>query len=623
MPVLVPFSRVRVTAPLVVAWQNALIEQGLAHQWRMCEETGRNENFRLAARGAKGGFIGRYYNDSDVYKLAEAVAYAYSLRPEPELKAILDECETLFEGAMADDGYICNFIRIDHPEKRYLSLAAKHELYCMGHLLEAACAYEETLGGGRWRRLAERVADHVGATFGPGIRKGYCGHEELEIGLARTGADFARPQDTALSRWMTDERGTRPSPFENEIDDPDSLAFAPTLPNIWCRHGEYDGSYAQDDKPLREQTTAVGHAVRAMYQFIGAMDGHGTSDACLNQTLQTIWSSLTERRMYVTGGIGSSFANEGFTTDFDLPNATAYAETCAGIGLCMWAARMGVAFGEGRFFDVFERSLFNGVLSGMDLATTAYHYENPLESTGHHERKPWFECACCPPNLARFVLSLGRYLVSWKGDTVSVNVPLGLEAQAEMNGVPVRVVVESEYPHRGTVVVRVHPETPVTGTLRLRVPSAATTWSCPNHTHPEHGYLAWTKEWRDGDEVRMDLELRAEFMRCDPRVAGNIGRVAVQRGPLVYCLEEKDLGARVQRFAIDESAGLTETAEPDPRVGHRLHVHGAVDAGDWHGPLYQAKARQLMPVTAALVPYATWGNRGAGSMQVWLATLRA
>ncbi|MBX3110613.1 MAG: glycoside hydrolase family 127 protein [Fimbriimonadaceae bacterium] len=620
---LAPHTRVRVTAPLVVAWQDALIHQGLSHQWRMCEETGRTENFRRVARGEKGGFAGRYYNDSDVYKLAEAAAYAHALTPEPHLKAILDEALGLVEGAQHADGYVGTFISLAHPDKRYLCLAAKHEMYCMGHLLEACCAAEEVLGGGRWQALGESVADHLVSTFGPGRRRGYGGHEEVEIGLARTARQFGRPGDLELSRWMTDQRGTRPSPFEDEINDPVSLAFAPTLPTIWCDAGKYDGSYAQDDKPLRDQTTAVGHAVRAMYQYCGAMDVYGGDDTGLSEALLRIWSSLTERRMYVTGGIGSSFANEGFTTDFDLPNRTAYAETCAGIGLCMWAARMGAAFGDGRFFDIFERSLFNGVLSGMDFAGTAYHYENPLESEGDHIRQPWFDCACCPPNIARFILSLGRYLVSWGGGTVSVDVPLAMEAQAEMSGVPVKVVVESEYPHKGSVVVRVHPQSPVYGTLRVRVPGTATTWSCPGHTHPAHGYLSWTKEWKDGDEVVLDLELRPEFLRCDPRVNANIGRVAVQRGPLVYCLEEKDLGARVQRFVVDESAGLTESSDADPRVGHRLHVHGAIDAADWHGPLYQAKARQMMPVTAALVPYATWGNRGQGSMQVWLAAGRA
>ncbi|MBS1707142.1 MAG: glycoside hydrolase family 127 protein [Armatimonadetes bacterium] len=619
---LAPHTRVRVTAPLVTAWQDALIDRGLAHQWQMCEETGRTENFRRAARGEKGGFVGRYFNDSDIYKLAEAVAYAVQIRKSPELTNILGQCVTLIEEAQEADGYIDTYFQLEHPDKRYLNLAAKHEMYCMGHLLEACCAHEEAVADGRLRRVAERVADHLADTFGPDKRKGYCGHEEVELGLARTGIEFHRPQDIELSRWMTDMRGSRPSPFEDEINDPTSLAFAPFLPQLWCKGGKYVGAYGQDDLPLREQTTAVGHAVRAMYQFAGAMDVYGASDPALNTALQTIWHGLVERRMYVTGGIGSSHTNEGFTSDYDLPNKTAYAETCAGIGLCMWAARMGVAFGDATYFDVFERSLFNGVLSGMDFTTTAYHYENPLESSGDHVRQPWFDCACCPPNLARFVLSLGRYLVSWSGGTVSVNVPLAMEAQATMNGVDVRVQVESDYPHHGQVVVRLFPAAPVHGTLRLRVPGSCSTWSCPEGGKANQGYLEWTREWKEGDEIRLDLSLRAEFVRCNPHVTSNIGQVAVHRGPLVYCLEERDLGGKVQRFAIEESAGATESGDPDVRIGHRLHVYGTLDATDWHGSLYQTKQRQLMPVTAAMVPYATWGNRGPGSMQVWLATTR-
>ncbi len=589
----------------------------------MCEETGRIENFRRVAKGEKGGHQGIYFNDSDVYKLLEAMAYSLLVQPTPDVRDMVGEAVGLIEAAQEQDGYINTFIHLEHPDKRYLSLAAKHEMYCMGHLLEACCAYESALGDGRLKSVATRVADHLASTFGPDKRKGYGGHEEIEMGLARTGIEFDRPQDVALSKWMTDTRGTRPSPFEDEINDPVSREFSPWLPSLWCKAGKYDGAYGQDDLPLSEQTTAVGHAVRAMYQYCGAMDSRCHGDTALDSTLQTIWSNLVGRRMYVTGGIGSSPANEGFTDDFDLPNRTAYAETCAGIGLCMWAARMGVAFGKGEYFDVFERSLFNGVLSGMDLTATAYHYENPLESTGAHVRQPWFVCACCPPNVARFVLSLGRYVASWSRGTVSVNVPLGMEVEANMNGVPVKVVVESAYPHGGQVIVRVHPSQPVKGTLRVRVPSSVSTWSSPDGGELADGYLSWSREWNDGDQVRLDLVIRPEFVRCDPRVGHNIGHVSVKRGPLVYCLEEVDLGSKAQRFAIDEAAGLKDESDPDPRVGNRLRAEGLLDETDWNGPLYQSKERRLTPASVALVPYATWGNRSTGSMQVWLTTARA
>lgn len=597
--------------------QTALLAQGLEHQWQMCDDTGRLENFRRVARSERNTFVGRAYNDSDVHKIAEATAYALVLDPESPLRARFDEYVRLVEGAQEADGYLNTKFTLDHPEKRYMGLSAWHELYNMGHFLEAVCASAENGLSDRLTAVGWKVADHVYDTFGPGRRKGYCGHQEMELALARFARVTNDDKYLELSRWMTDMRGTRPSPFEQEMLDPERLAFSRGYESLVMVEGKYEGVYCQDDRPLRDQTEAVGHSVRAMYQFCGALDGYGNTDPQLNHALQTIWNNLVTKRTYLTGGVGSSGQNEGFTFDYDLPNRSAYAETCAGIGLCFWAARMSRTFGDSTYDDMFERSLFNGVLSGMNTDGDEYFYENPLESRGDRQRKPWYDCACCPPNIARFLLSIGQYCVSSSDDTVTVHLPLTGEYTVQLGKGHVTVHIEGDYPWDENITVRTTSDVPFK--LRLRIPG----W-CDGATVTTGGKRkAYAAGWAvleakaGTDQATLDLPMPVQRIKSDPRVLENLGRVAFQRGPVVYCLEGVDLGAPAQTFAA--KPGKVTLDGPIGPATVTVSVPGVLDAPHWDAPLYAPQTHvHPTPTTARFVPYFVWANRGQSTMEVWV-----
>lgn len=599
----IPLSQITVTDPFWLAWQQALIERGLAHQWRMCEETGRLENFRRAAAGESGGFQGLYYNDSDVYKLLEATVYAAHLAPASAWRSRMREVFDLIASAQMPDGYIHTFFQLDHPEKRFLSLAAKHEMYCMGHLIEACCAAGELFRDETAIGIARRVYDCLNSTFGPGKRLGFCGHQELELALCRLSDLVGDEGPRELAKWMTDRRGERPSPFEAEMADPTASAFSPWLPTLMNKGGKYDGAYAQDDKPLREQTQAVGHAVRAMYQFCGALDAYGGSDARLMRALETIWSNLTERRMYVTGGIGSSHRNEGFTADYDLPNRDAYAETCAGIGVVFWGWRMGVITGEAAYFDEVERSLYNGVISGMSFDAETYHYVNPLETDGTHVRKPWFDCACCPPNIARLVLSVGRYIATRGNDgQISINLPIACEIRDEF----LSIEVDGSYPWHGDFRITADRETSV----RFRRPGFA---------NPDGRARYETVSVRPSVVAEVSFPVRPKLIRANPKISDNLGKVAVMCGPLVYCLEGDESVRGLGTFQIEPDPVFTQESHSDPRRKVTFHVRGRHRQTEWPDQAYLDRAPVWADATVEMVPYFAW--KSTAPMQVWIREL--
>ena len=614
---LAELGRVKVIDPFFDTWTKHLVEQGVPHQWRMCEETGRLENFRRAARAESGTVVGRTYNDSDVYKVAEAAAYGYQLNGDPGLRAILDEFASLVTGAQCPDGYIHTAIQVNHPESRYLSLCSRHEMYCMGHLLEACCAYESALDDGRMKQVAIKIGDHLQATFGPGKRKGYCGHQEVEIGLAKAGRMFGRPGFIDLAKWMTDQRGTRPSPFEAEMADPAAREFSGGYQGLVEKDGEYVGGYFQDDMPLREQTQAVGHSVRAMYQFIGALETMAPGDDQLLATLETIWENMVARRTYLTGGIGSSGRNEGFTRDYDLPNETAYAETCAGVGLCMWSARMAVLTRKSSFAKAFQRTLYNNVLAGVSLDTTSYHYDNPLESTGGHRRTPWFDCACCPPNVARFLLGLGQYAVGVDSGEVTLVLPVSMDAAVDVGPHRLGIKVRSEYPWRSACRVTLTPDS--TMKVVFRVPGTlAEPEAKPAGLIEEDGWVVFSAVTGDETSFEVDLGVATQVVASHPEVLHNSGRVAVVRGPLVYCAEERDNSGPAQRLALDPASLFATVETEDVRERLFLKTQGWRDdavAGQLYPP---ADSVETVETDIVLRPYFSWNNGEPGTMQVWL-----
>ena len=381
----------------------------------------------------------------------------------------------------------------------------------------------------------------------------------------------------------------------------------------------YNGEYAQDHAPIREHDAVVGHAVRAMYLYIAAADlADGQDDAALETALRRTWDSLVKRRMYVTGGIGPSGDNEGFTHDFDLPNFSAYAETCAAIGLALWGQKMLEMTADSEYAETVERALYNGALAGISLSGDRFFYDNPLESRGGHERKSWFSCACCPPNIARMIGNLGSLVAGEGEDAFFVHQYVGFEAETKFG----RIVLEGDW--KGTMTIRVEPKVTGEFALCLRIPEWAEEVEtelpgAEEEADFESGYAVFRRVWKAGDVLTVSLNAEPLWFEADPRVRENLGRAALTYGPLVYCLEEKDLGCAPQLFIADTQAPVEP--QPDSRLGGVtvLPVEGTMDVETFpdtlYAPLGSGEVRQ---VTAEFVPYYAWANRGPNAMQVWI-----
>ncbi len=606
-------------------WQNTLIDVTLPTQFDQLVSTGRIANFERAAGKKEGEFVGLWFNDSDVYKFAEACAYALALRDDPKVRTAFDICVNAVEAAQEADGYINTFFQLKHPHMKWRNLNMMHEMYCGGHLIEAGVAAFECLSERRLLEVAIRFADHVASVFGPNKRRGYSGHEEIELALIRLARVTGEAKYRELARWMVEERGHSPSPFEAELLDTESRSLWPHEGSLLTAGEKYDGQYAQDHAPIREHTEIVGHAVRAMYLYIAAAElSEGRDDHALDTALERIWENLTGRRMYITGGIGPSSSNEGFTTDYDLPNLSAYAETCASCGLVFWGHKMLEMTGNGDYVEVLERALYNSALSGISLSGDHYFYANPLESRAGHHRVPWFTCACCPPNIARLIASVGRYVVGASEDSFYVHMPVGFEANLDCNGVKICIKVESDYPWSGKYKVYVSPSEPVRFKLYLRVPD----WSddiqidLPNSEDPadyETGYALYDRMWTAGEALTVDLGMEPRWKESNPRVRDNVGRVALVNGPLVYCLEQQDAGFPPQLFSADVDAAVEVQAKKMLNGINVLTVAGLSEIEGADDQLYgPAGSVETTEAKAPFVPYYAWCNRGPNNMQVWV-----
>ncbi|CAN5593613.1 glycoside hydrolase family 127 protein [soil metagenome] len=614
-----PFGRVCVTDPFWGGYFDRLVEVTLPHEFRQIVETGRLENLERAARREKGGFQGIYFNDSDVYKWLEAAGYALSLRPNAALMEMADQTIRAIQGAQEPDGYLNSYFGLEKPDAKWKNLGAMHELYCAGHLIEAGVAWHEALGDDRLLQVAKKLADLIDATFGPGKRRGYSGHEELELALVRLGKATGETRYRELALWMVEERGKPDSPFEAELKDPDVRAISPWMGSLLEKGGKYDGEYNQDHAPIREHTQIVGHAVRAVYLYMAATDlADGQADDALESALVRIWDNLTKKRMYVTGGIGPSAANEGFTTDYDLPNLTAYAETCAAVSLVLWAERLARMTGNSEYLDVLERALYNGVISGISLKGDTFFYDNPLESDGRHERTPWFSCACCPPNIARLLGQIGRLAVGESEDGVTIHLPVAMEAKTEHG----TFVLTGRYPYEGQIEVAVTPSTDAPFAVRVRIPGWAdeVAFDLEGYEEPadyEDGYAVFRRVWKAGDILKIDLGMEPKWVESNPRVRANLGRVALTKGPLVYCGEAKDLGFDPRLLTIDPEAPAEGT--PHKLGFPALHVEGTVEDESFPDELYaEAGTADVREGEGVFIPYFAWNNRGRSAMQVWV-----
>ncbi|CAA9449632.1 MAG: GH127 / GH146 [uncultured Rubrobacteraceae bacterium] len=590
-------------------------EETLPSQYRHLEETGRLDNFRKAAGKMEGRFEGIYFNDSDVYKWLEAAAWSLATDPDHDLEKMVDAAIAEIEDAQEPDGYLNTYFTFERANERWTDFDL-HEMYCAGHLFQAAVAHFHATGSGRLLDVAVRFADHICDTFGPeedGKRPAVDGHEEIEMALVELFRVTGNRRYLEQAGFFVDARGR-------------GLLGRP--------YGRHDPSYSQDHEPLRDQDRVVGHAVRALYLYSGAADVYAeTGEGDLLKALDRLWGNMTTRRMYVSGGLGSRHEGEAFGGDFELPNARAYTETCAAIASVMWNWRMLMLRGDARYADLIERTLYNAVLPGVSLDGGHYFYENPLEDDGTHRRQPWFGCACCPPNVARLLASIPGYFYSASDDALWVHLYAAGSAEAKMGaGRAVRLSQRTNYPWDGSVGLRVDGEGEFA--LMLRIPS----WcedgaSVEVNGEPFAGqvspgsYAEIGRVWRPGDTVRLRLPTPVRRVEAHPHVAENAGRVALMRGPILYCVEGADNpGLDPRDLVLPEDAPLSEEYRPG-LLGGAVVLTGEAKISSpgegWEGRLYRpatARPDGRPTGTAKLtaVPYHAWANREAGPMRVWL-----
>ncbi|MCC6892765.1 MAG: glycoside hydrolase family 127 protein [Anaerolineae bacterium] len=575
--------------------------------------------------------------DSDNGKWIEAMAYSLTTHPDPELEAVADHVIDLIEKAQQPDGYLNIFFTAVEPENKLKNLRDWHEFYDAGHLIEAAVAYYEATGKRKLLDVMSRYADYIDSLFGPneGQKRGYDGHPEVELALVRLYHATGNERYLKLSKYFVDERGQEPQYFDLE-----AIARGEDPKQYWAKTYRY----CQAHKPVREQDIATGHSVRAAYLYSGMADiALETDDEALKKACLAIWDDLNEHHLYITGGLGPAHANEGFTVPYDLPNETAYAETCAAIALVFWAWRMFRLDPDSKYIDTLERALYNNVISGVSHEGSTFFYANPLAAypnvTPHgnwsgiigekyYRRSEWFDCSCCPPNLARLVASLGQYIYSTDGDTLYVHLYAANHATLDVNGRSVKVTQETNYPWEGAVGVKVEPEQAGRFKVALRVPAWCREYSVSVNgekvtSTPVKGYVVIDREWAAGDRISLDLAMPIERVMPHPRIRHDAGNVALQRGPVVYCLEEADNGANLANVVIPNDAKLT--AEFDPNLLGGVTVIKAegqrVEPSAWKGGLYQAQSAQAVaekPVTVTAIPYFLWANRAEGEMRVWI-----
>ena len=557
----VPFTRVVIDDQFWSPRQETNRKVTIPYVQSMSEKTGRFDSFELTKADLEGGWkFGMpnppIYWDSDVAKWIEAASYSLATHPDVELAAKVDEVIALVAASQQDDGYLnVHFTAVD-PDGRWTNLRDLHELYCAGHLIEAAVAHFAATGKRTLLDPMIRYTDYIASMFGhqPGKSRGYPGHEEIELALVRLWKTTGERRFLDLASYFIDERGKTPHYFDIESDErnEDEKNVDEWPHTMGQRH-----DVKQAHLPVREQTTAEGHSVRAMNLYDGmAGVAAGTGDEGLMTACRTLWDNVTNRRMYITGGVGSTSEGERFTIDHDLPSDTAYAETCASIGLVNWATRMLQAEGDSRYADELERVLYNGFLSGVSLAGDTFFYANPLEVDPKAPyfrtrerikpfRQGWFDTACCPPNVIRTLAALGRYLYSENSEGVAVHLYVAGEVTAHGGDTVVTIKQETRYPWDGDVAITVELGSTAEFDLRLRIPG----WcndakleinGSPVEHQTERGYALLHRVWQAGDTVALRMAMPVERIYSDRRVRSSTGKVALGRGPIIYCLEEVD-----------------------------------------------------------------------------------
>jgi DUF1680 family protein len=599
----------------------------IPHIHHQLDATGRISAFDLNFQRPVPSPIVLIFGDSDLAKWIQAASYSLATHPDPALEALVDSVADRVIHAQQPDGYLNTHFIVTQPEMRWRNLRDWHELYCAGHLIEGAVAHYQATGERKLLDALCRYADLIDATFGsePGKKRGYCGHPEIELALVKLYHATQNPRYLKLATYFIDERGQQPNYFDEE-----ARARGEDPAQFWAKTYEY----CQAHVPIREQTKVVGHAVRAVYLLSAVTDlAHENGDPTLRETSERLWNNLVTRRLYLTGGIGAAHNTEGFTQDYDLPDETAYAETCATIGLMNWTHRMLQFSGEGKYADVLERALYNGFLSGVSLDGARFFYENPLASAGHHHRGGWFNCPCCPPNIARTLASLGGYFHSTGANDLWVH--LYGQGRAKMkvdDGREVSLRQVTNYPWDGAVKLEIGLASPQRFTLHLRVPEWCERWQVAvnreqlsvNSGQVSDGYIHLTREWKPGDVVEYNMDMPIRTVWAHPAVRALQGRMALQRGPVLYCLEGVDHGKIVlDRISIDpqQVANNFQVEHREDLLGGVSVLRGkgrVVDESEWEDILYRNQQPSSKSIDITAIPYYAWDNRASGEMRIWI-----
>ena len=594
------------------------IQVTIPYDFEKCEETGRIDNFAKAGGLMEGAHQGIYFDDSDVFKVVEGAAYALQIAPNAELEAYLDALIDKFAAAQESDGYLYTARTIDPanaPEpcgpERWSNLRVNHELYNVGHMYEAAVAYFEATGKRTFLDVALKNADLVDSVFGPEGLRDVPGHQEIEIGLVKLFRVTGDARYLRLARFFLDERGQ-------------------------AKGREIYGRYCQDHAPVTRQSEAVGHAVRAAYMYAGMTDIAAIAgDADYAVAVRSLWDNVVGKKLALTGGIGARHEGEAFGEDYELPNLTAYNETCAAQANILWNQRMFLLTGEAKYIDVLERSLYNGFLSGVGMDGRSFYYVNPLACDGEYPfnreasmaRQPWYDCSCCPTNVVRLLPSLSGYVYALGEEALYVNLYVAGRADLKMGETEVSIRQQTDYPWEGKIELELTLAQPATFALRLRIPAFAQGQPLPSDLygylgesadpsilkvdgeavplHIREGYAELRREWQGTTRIELRLPLSIHRVSAHPAVSDLAGAVALERGPLVYALEEVDNGKGLLDYALPDAAPLRAEHAPDLLGGVTVIRGEALDASG-HGSQFKA------------VPYYAWGHRDVGEMTVWL-----
>ena len=626
-----PIKDVAIKGPFWGRYMDLVRREMIPFQWEVLNDRADDApkshciaNFEIAAGRRQGEFYGMVFQDSDLYKWLECVAYSLATYPDSQLENLADNAIRLIGDAQCPDGYINTYFTIKEPTKRWVNLVHGHELYCAGHLIEAAAAYYDATGKTAFLDIAVRFADYIDNIFGleEGKLNGYPGHQEIELALFKLYKITKEKRYLNLAAYFIKERGKEPNYFEVEGTKPEFFEIFP-------EHGKPDWTYSQSHMPPVKQSVAVGHAVRAVYMYSAMADlAAELNDKTLSDACDALYEDITTRQMYVTGAIGSAAWGEKFTTAYDLPNDSIYGETCASVGLMMFSRRMNILHGGAEYADTMERALYNTVLAGMSLTGKNFFYVNPLEVDPKKSRsnpnfrhiKPvrpkWFSCACCPANLARTITGLGLY--AYGATTEGLYVNLYCEGEAKSGGRKIEVTTAYPFGNVANIVA--------SGgrfKLNLRNPQAAPVKSIKVDSQPveittENGYITLEYNWQ-GQQIELQFDMTPKFIYTAGQVQTNVGKAAIMSGPIVYCAEEVDNGPMLGSYVLNDKMPIAHEQMPCGLLpdGTAL-LANAYKHSYLPGGLYRTEKPDLQPCTLRFIPYFLWANRGENEMRVFL-----